>query len=72
MTSDDKGATATTACFEEWPLENVILKRALVNGVATFQVQFDWSVCRMHGLGNVKMGNASNPDTLTLGFRVKF
>ena len=62
--SDGKGAGVTMACFEEWPLENVVLKRALVDGVATFQMQFDWVVCKMHDLGNAKMGNASKPGTL--------
>ncbi|KAK4096360.1 hypothetical protein N658DRAFT_519247 [Parathielavia hyrcaniae] len=39
----------TFASFEEWPLEAVVLKRALVNGTATFQVQFTWNPCTNHG-----------------------
>ncbi|KAJ6437517.1 Glyoxalase/bleomycin resistance protein/dioxygenase [Purpureocillium lavendulum] len=35
--------------FEEWALENVLLKRIMVNGVATFQLQFDWNMCATHG-----------------------
>jgi hypothetical protein len=34
--------TENTAKFEEWPLQNAVLKRVSMEGIATFQVQFDW------------------------------
>ncbi|KIE00085.1 myb family transcription factor, partial [Metarhizium majus ARSEF 297] len=34
--------------FGEWPLHNVLLKRITLNGVATFQLQFDWNLCATH------------------------
>lgn len=36
------------ANFEEWPLQNAVLKRATVNGLATFQLQFTWDSCANH------------------------
>ncbi|KAJ9161134.1 hypothetical protein NKR19_g2534 [Coniochaeta hoffmannii] len=43
---DGKGAVgAVSARFEEWPLENVSLKRVTENGVTTFQLQFSWDSC---------------------------
>ncbi|KAK3364363.1 hypothetical protein B0T25DRAFT_61935 [Lasiosphaeria hispida] len=33
------------AKFEEWPLQDAVLKRATVNGLATFQLQFTWGNC---------------------------
>ncbi|KAI0530405.1 hypothetical protein GGR58DRAFT_232648 [Xylaria digitata] len=50
QTSYDK-AYAALAKFEEWPLENVLLKRVMVSGVATFQLQFTWDLCQKHGDG---------------------
>jgi hypothetical protein len=35
--------------FEEWALQNVRLKRTIVNDRATFQLQFDWDLCMKHG-----------------------
>jgi hypothetical protein len=46
---EETRAEATFASFEEWPLDAVVLKRALVNGIATFQVQFTWNPCLNHG-----------------------
>ncbi len=28
--------------YNEWPLEHAVLKRVMVNGLATFQIQFTW------------------------------
>ncbi len=36
------------AKFEEWPLKDAVLKRAMVNGLATFQLQFTWDPCAEH------------------------
>jgi hypothetical protein len=33
------------AKFEEWPLEDAVLKRVTVNGLPTFQIQFTWNAC---------------------------
>ncbi|EGY23848.1 uncharacterized protein VDAG_05286 [Verticillium dahliae VdLs.17] len=38
----DSIADRSIARFEEWPLQDVALKRVTVNGVATFQLQFSW------------------------------
>lgn len=35
--------------FEEWALQNVSLKRVMVNDRAAFQLQFDWDLCMKHG-----------------------
>ncbi|KAK3689483.1 hypothetical protein B0T22DRAFT_461609, partial [Podospora appendiculata] len=37
------------ARFEEWSLENAVLKRTIVNSVATFQLEFSWDACANHG-----------------------
>ena len=36
------------AMFEEWPLGNAVLKRVIVDGLATFQLQFTWDPRAMH------------------------
>ena len=36
------------AKFEEWPLEDVVLKRVTANGLAAFQLQFAWDSCANH------------------------
>ncbi|KAI5459497.1 hypothetical protein BGZ63DRAFT_466126 [Mariannaea sp. PMI_226] len=47
------------AKFEEWPLENAVLKRVTQNGKATFQIQFDWTPCTERGqMGKAKRGSA--------------
>ncbi|KAK3695690.1 hypothetical protein B0T22DRAFT_456004 [Podospora appendiculata] len=38
-----------TASFGEWPLDDAVLKRTIVNGVATFQMEFSWDACVNHG-----------------------
>lgn len=38
----DSVTDRSVARFEEWPLQDVALKRVTVNGVATFQLQFSW------------------------------
>jgi hypothetical protein len=45
-TDDINGVRAE---FEEWALQNVRLKRTIVNDRATFQLQFDWDLCVKHG-----------------------
>ena len=42
-------ADSTDAAFDEWVLQDVILKRTTMNGKATFQFQFDWDLCMKHG-----------------------
>ena len=41
--SDTRTFQAAAATFQEWSLPDAALKRAVVNGVATFQLQFTWS-----------------------------
>jgi hypothetical protein len=36
---------AALARFDEWPLEDVSLKRVTENGMTTFQLQFSWDSC---------------------------
>jgi hypothetical protein len=45
---EEETVEAAFASFEEWPLE-AVLKRAWVDGVATFQVEFTWNPCMNHG-----------------------
>lgn len=47
-TEHDTEDVSEVAEFEEWALENVLLKRIMVGGVATFQLQFDWKLCSAH------------------------
>lgn len=47
-TSDDSGTGPDVAPFQEWQLENVTLKRVVLDSVATFQLQFDWDLCSKH------------------------
>ncbi|KAH8651710.1 hypothetical protein BGZ61DRAFT_487654 [Ilyonectria robusta] len=47
-TSDDSDTGHDFATFREWQLDNVILKRVVLNGVATFQLQFGWDMCSKH------------------------
>ncbi|KAH7119374.1 hypothetical protein B0J13DRAFT_568739, partial [Dactylonectria estremocensis] len=44
-TSDDSDTGHDFATCQEWQLDNVILKRVVLNGVATFQLQFGWDMC---------------------------
>lgn len=48
FTENDADDVSKVAEFEEWALENVLLKRTMVDGVATFQLQFDWDLCIKH------------------------
>ncbi|KAH8651738.1 hypothetical protein BGZ61DRAFT_229970, partial [Ilyonectria robusta] len=47
-TSDDSDTEHDSATFQEWQIDNVILKRVVLDGVATFQLQFDWDMCSKH------------------------
>ncbi|PCD23151.1 hypothetical protein AU210_014674 [Fusarium oxysporum f. sp. radicis-cucumerinum] len=38
-------ASTFFARFQEWPLENVSMKRITENGKTTFQFQFEWPLC---------------------------
>ncbi|KAH7160555.1 hypothetical protein B0J13DRAFT_644316 [Dactylonectria estremocensis] len=41
-------ASAFLAQFQEWPLENVLMKRITENDKTTFQFQFEWPLCTNH------------------------
>jgi hypothetical protein len=43
--SEEGTAHIPMAEFGEWPLKDAVLKRAMVNGLATFQLQFTWVSC---------------------------
>ncbi len=47
----DSLTESTEAAFDEWVLQDVVLKRTIMNGKATFQFQFDWDLCTEHGVG---------------------
>ena len=44
------------ASFQEWPLGNAVLKRAVINGEATFQLEFTWDphIHHKHRVGTTK------------------
>ncbi|KAM3551385.1 hypothetical protein ARSEF4850_007900 [Beauveria asiatica] len=42
-------AEPADAAFDEWILQDVVLKRTIMNGKATFLFQFDWDLCAKHG-----------------------
>ncbi|KAI1463207.1 uncharacterized protein F4812DRAFT_463899 [Daldinia caldariorum] len=42
---------AHAANYGEWLLEDAVLKRVTVNGLATFQLQFTWDSCTNHSRG---------------------
>ncbi|KAH7111520.1 hypothetical protein B0J13DRAFT_576977 [Dactylonectria estremocensis] len=47
-TSDDSDTRHDFAKFQEWQLDNVILKQVVLDGVNTFQLQFGWDMCSKH------------------------
>lgn len=47
---EEDAAGAPTAAFEEWPLQDAVLKRVTEGGQMTFQLQFTWGFCRSQGL----------------------
>ncbi|KAM4061096.1 hypothetical protein HRG_010019 [Hirsutella rhossiliensis] len=61
--SEDGNVGTSAATFEEWPLQNVIFKRVIVDGVGTFQLQFEWPFCTSHSQGSVPTGNARRTTT---------
>ncbi|KAK3371613.1 hypothetical protein B0T24DRAFT_327555 [Lasiosphaeria ovina] len=40
---DDGAPQSCTGTFQDWRLEDAVLKRVIVDGVATFQLQFSWT-----------------------------
>lgn len=34
--------------FDEWPLQDALLKRVIIDGVAVLQLQFEWPLCATH------------------------
>ncbi|KAK3177847.1 hypothetical protein K4F52_009399 [Lecanicillium sp. MT-2017a] len=51
----DNLTESTEAAFDEWVLQDVVLKRTIMNGKATFQFQFDWDLCTEHGVGRTSI-----------------
>ncbi|KAH8712369.1 hypothetical protein HC256_005563 [Beauveria bassiana] len=45
------------AVFDEWTLQDVILRRTIMDGKATFQFQFDWDLCMKHGAETGRKGS---------------
>ncbi|KAM3553101.1 hypothetical protein MY1884_006863 [Beauveria asiatica] len=53
------------AAFDEWILQDVVLKRTIMDGKATFLFQFDWDLCMKHGAetgreGSMKQGRGKS------------
>ncbi|TQV90287.1 hypothetical protein IF1G_11046 [Cordyceps javanica] len=44
----DAMAGPIDAAFDEWILQDVVLKRTIMDGKATFLFQFDWDLCAKH------------------------
>lgn len=44
----DMDSPKDVAAFNEWPLKDVVLKRTILDGRATFQLQFEWPIYTMH------------------------
>ncbi|KAK0701740.1 hypothetical protein B0T26DRAFT_528825 [Lasiosphaeria miniovina] len=45
-TVDDRPVSQSSAGdFNEWPLKDAVLKRVIVDGIATIQLQFSWPPC---------------------------
>lgn len=62
-TSDDAHnlGKPINAAFDEWILQDVVLRRTVMDGKATFLFQFDWDLCMKHGAetgreGSMKQG----------------
>lgn len=50
ISHDDQGsAESPSGRYEEWPLENVCLKRVTEDGTTTFQLQFSWDSPTKYG-----------------------
>ena len=64
--------------FEEWALQNAFLKRIMVDGVATFQLQFDWNICTAHeprpanSKRIIPTANRSAPKKQKVGAKARF
>ena len=59
-------APAPIAKYDEWPLKDAVLKSVMVNGLATFQIQFTWGPCANdgcedRGTGKKSLGEARIP-----------
>ena len=64
---EDGNARLSAAKFEEWPLQNVILKRVIVDDVATFQLQFEWPLYTMYSQGTITGNTRRHTTTGTTG-----
>ncbi|KAK7393948.1 hypothetical protein QQX98_013270 [Neonectria punicea] len=65
---DETEARPVGARFEEWPLQNAVLKRITDDGIATFQLQFDWNPCTKPGhASGATWGQADSPTNRTTG-----
>jgi hypothetical protein len=52
---------APTAKVEEWPLGQAVLKRTVINGSATFQIQFTWEPCMNEQAGASTVSHRAGP-----------
>lgn len=68
--SDEIGIVqASMASFEEWLLQNAVLKHVTVDGLATFQLQFTWNSCANHKRKDFAAGNRPNKSLVNLIIR---
>ncbi|KAK4072648.1 hypothetical protein Purlil1_13292 [Purpureocillium lilacinum] len=70
-TPDGENISAIDARFEEWPLQNAILKRVIVAGMATFQLQFEWPVPTVHSQRDAVARYTTRPSTRRHGSQQK-
>ncbi|KAJ3469702.1 hypothetical protein MRS44_003767 [Fusarium solani] len=56
-------ASAFLARFQEWPLENVSMKRITENGKTTFQFQFEWPLFTNHVHVNDEISDSTHSVT---------
>ncbi|RYP31679.1 hypothetical protein DL767_005592 [Monosporascus sp. MG133] len=52
LTLREEVVDVISAKFEEWPLEDTVLKRVIMDGLVTFQLQFTWDLCTESGTGH--------------------
>ncbi|RYP15610.1 hypothetical protein DL765_005589 [Monosporascus sp. GIB2] len=62
LTSGTEAVHTAAAKFEEWPLEDAVLKRVILEGVPTFQLQFSWGACTNVTHGDRATGHATVSD----------
>lgn len=58
---DSMSSEADCPVFDEWPLQDVTLKRVIIDGVAVVQLQFQWPLCATHAGSGGMQGKFGAP-----------